>query len=342
MTLYMVFEALKNNRLTLDTEMTVSKRASRRPKSRLGLKKGRKISIRDAISALIIKSANDAATVVAEHLGGTETRFAQIMTAKARQLGMTRTTFTNASGLPDRRQISTARDMAKLAIAIRRDFPERFKLFSMKRFRYKGRDHNNSNRLLVLYKGTDGIKTGYVRASGYNILVSVKRNGHRLIAAVFGGRSANRRDHHTKILLQRTFKMLAENDRLDSPGAKQASRNSQKNREPSGRISLERIAADDPSAEDDLNDNGWSVQIGAFNRFAPAHLAAGRAARLVPALRGARVVVESSAAPNQRLYLSRLAGLTEKRANLACRALRKKKMSCLVMRAEDSTAQGDR
>jgi D-alanyl-D-alanine carboxypeptidase len=342
MTLYMVFEALRSKRLSLDTILTVSQRAAKRPSSKLGLKKNQTITVREIIGTLITKSANDAATVIAEKLGGTETKFAQFMTAKARQLGMTRTTFTNASGLPDRRQISTARDMAKLAMALRRDFPEQFKLFSMKSFKYRGVEHRNHNRLLGRYKGTDGIKTGYVRASGYNIVVSVERSGHRLIAAIFGGKSAGKRDRHAKSLLRRTFKMLAENDRLDAPVTKSAAQNLTTANKGSGRITLARIAPAGTGEEDDLNDDSWSVQVGAFNRFAPAHLAAGRAARLVPALRGARIVVESNISTKEQIYLSRLSGLTEKRANSACDVLKKKKMSCLVMREDDNTAQGDR
>ena len=342
MTLYLVFEALRGKRLSPDTKLTVSKRASRRPASKLGLKKGQTITVRDVIGALITKSANDAATVIAEKLGGTETRFAQFMTARARQLGMTRTTFTNASGLSDRRQKSTARDMAKLAMALRRDFPERFKLFSMKSFKFRGLEHRNHNRLLKQYKGTDGIKTGYVRAAGYNIAVSVERDGRRLIAAIFGGKSAGRRDRHAKTLLRRVFKMLAENDRLDAPQPKLTAPKNTKRRRGSKKISLARIAPTGLGEDDDLTDDSWSVQVGAFNRFAPAHLAAGRAARLVPALRGARVVVESSSSSKERIYLSRLSGLTEKRANGACNALRRKKMSCLVMRDDNNTAQGDR
>lgn len=342
MTLYMVFEALRSKRLSFDTILTVSQRAAKRPSSKLGLKKEQTITVREIIGALITKSANDAATVIAEKLGGTETRFAQIMTARARQLGMTRTTFTNASGLPDRRQISTARDMAKLAMALRRDFPERFKLFSMKSFKYRGLEHRNHNRLLGQYEGTDGIKTGYVRASGYNIVVSVQRSGHRLIAAIIGGKSAGKRDRHAKTLLRRTFKMLAENDRLDAPVSKSAAKNLTTANKGSRRITLARIAPAGSREEDDLNDDSWSVQVGTFNRFAPAHLAAGRAARLVPALRGARVVVDSNVSTKDQVYLSRLSGLTEKRANSACDALKKKNMSCLVMREDNNTAQGDR
>jgi len=232
--------------------------------------------------------------------------------------------------------------MVKLAAALRRDFPERFKLFSMKSFKYKRRTYKNNNRLLVLYKGTDGIKTGYVQDSGYNIIVSVKRKGHRLIAAVFGGRSANRRDHHTKILLQRTFKTIAENDRLDGKSNIVVAPTSVPSKPGSKRVSVAGIAPTETTEEDDINDDSWSVQVGSFDRFAPAHLAAGRAARLVPALRGARVVVGSSASQDKRVYISRLSGLTARRANNACRSLKKKKMSCRVVRNEHNTAQGDR
>ena len=220
---------------------------------------------------------------MAEKLAGTETRFAQIIPSRARQLGITRTTFTNASGLPGRRQISTARDMAKLAMALRRDFPERFKLFSMKSFKYSGLEYRNHNRLLKQYKGTDVIKTGYVRASGYNIVVSVERNGRRLIAAIFGGKLAGKRDSHAKTPLRRTFAILAENDRLDAPQPKLAKPNNTALNRGSKRITLARIAPAGANKEDDLNDDSWSVQVAAYNRFAPAHLAAGHAARLVSA-----------------------------------------------------------
>jgi len=342
MTLYLVFEALKAKRVAMNTVLTVSKQASRSPASKLGLKKDQTITVEEVIGALITKSANDAAIVIAEKLAGTETRFAQIMTARARQLGMSRTTFTNASGLPDRRQISTARDMAKLAMALRRDFPVYFKLFSMKSFKFRGLEHRNHNRLLAQYEGTDGIKTGYVRASGYNIVVSVERDGRRLIAAIFGGKSARRRDHHAKVLLRNTFKMLAENDRLDTVSPTTAAAKMPAPPPGSKKITMARIAPAGANEEDDLNDDSWSVQVGAFSRFAPAHLAAGRAARLVPALRGARVVVESSTLGEERVYHSRLSGLTEKRANGACEALKKKNMSCIVMREDSNTAQGDR
>ena len=181
MTLYMVFDALERGKLQMKQRLYVSRHASRMSPSRLGLKRGRTIRVREAILALITKSANDAAVVLAEAIGGTESEFAQLMNKKGRQLGLERTTFRNASGLPDRRQLSTARDMTTLARALIKDFPMYYHYFSVKTFRYRGRAYNNHNKLLWTYKGLDGIKTGYIRASGYNLVASATREGRRLL-----------------------------------------------------------------------------------------------------------------------------------------------------------------
>jgi len=153
MTLYLVFEALKAKTITMDKLLPVSAYAAGRPPSKLGLRKGQRISVRDAIGALITKSANDVASVVAEGLGGTEARFAHMMTVRARKLGMSRTTFRNASGLPNSKQTSTVRDMARLGIALQRDFPEYYGLFATKAYDYKGQSYRNHNRLLTAYDG---------------------------------------------------------------------------------------------------------------------------------------------------------------------------------------------
>ena len=209
MTLYMTFEALETGRWKLNQKLKASKRAAGMSPSKLGLKAGDRITVKDAILALITKSANDAAVVIAESLGGTEIEFAKMMTAKAKQLGMKRTSFRNASGLPNRRQKSTARDMAKLAIALRRDFPKHYAYFSTQKFSYRGRTYRNHNKLLARYEGTDGIKTGYIRASGFNLVASVTRNNRRLIGVVFGGKSSRSRDAHMVKLLDRSFKKVA-------------------------------------------------------------------------------------------------------------------------------------
>ncbi len=208
MTLYLAFEALEKGRLKPGQRLKVSKRAQGMPASKLGLKRGSTITVQDAILSLVTKSANDAAVVLAEAMGGTEVEFAKLMTAKARQLGMTKTAFRNASGLPNRRQLSTARDMAALAQALIRDYPQHYHVFSATSFKYNGRRYRNHNRLLKTYAGTDGIKTGYIRASGYNLVASTVRRGKRLIAVVFGGKSARSRDSHITKLLNQGFDQM--------------------------------------------------------------------------------------------------------------------------------------
>lgn len=205
MTLYLTFEALTRHRLQLDQRFEVSRRAVDMAPSRLGLRVGQRIRAEEAILALVTKSANDAAVVLAEALGGSEHKFAKMMNDKARELGLTRTTFRNASGLPDRGQVSTARDMATLGRALLRDFPQYYRVFSVTDFRYGDRTYHNHNRLLESYSGADGIKTGYTRASGFNLAASVKRGEHRLIAVVFGGETAKSRDQHMVELLDRAF-----------------------------------------------------------------------------------------------------------------------------------------
>ena len=210
MTLYLLFEAIDNGRLSLDSKLKISKRAARQPPSKLGLRAGKTIRVKDAISALIVKSANDIAVVVAETLGKTEKGFAEKMTRKAHALGMSRTTFRNASGLPNRGQRSTARDMARLARALMRDFPHRYHYFDDQRFRYAGKEHRTPNRLLGNYRGLDGMKTGYIRASGFNLVASAERDGRRIIAVVFGGRTSRSRNAHMANLLDLGFTRLAE------------------------------------------------------------------------------------------------------------------------------------
>ena len=209
MTLYLLFEAVDQGRLGLNQKLPVSRRAAGMPPSKLGLKRGQSIRVKDAIKALVTKSANDVAVVVAEALGGSEQKFARLMTEKARTLGMTRTTFRNASGLPNNRQLSTARDMARLARALQRRYPHHYAVFKTKAFSYKGRRYKNHNKLLSNYAGTDGIKTGYTHASGFNLAASTVRDGRRLIAVVFGGKTAKSRDRHMRKLLDRSFAKLA-------------------------------------------------------------------------------------------------------------------------------------
>lgn len=194
MTLYLAFQALDDGRWTLDQPLWVSAHAAQQPPTKLGLRPGQSISVEDAMLALVTKSANDAAAVIAENLAGTEDIFARRMTTKARALGMSETSFRNASGLPDPYQITTARDMATLALALIHHFPHYYHYFSTQHFYYKGRAIANHNHMLGVYAGVDGIKTGFTRSSGYNLVASALRGNQRLIGVVLGAPSSSTRN----------------------------------------------------------------------------------------------------------------------------------------------------
>ncbi|WP_416355740.1 serine hydrolase [Aureimonas phyllosphaerae] len=202
MTLYMLFDALESGRATLSTPMKVSAYAAARPPSKLGLKTGSTLSVEEGIMGLVTRSANDASVVIGEFLGGTESRFAEMMTAKARKLGMSRTTFQNANGLPNDAQMTTARDMATLGIALREHFPQYYKYFSTRSFKFRGQTIGNHNRLLGRVEGVDGIKTGFINKSGFNLVTSVVRGDRKLVAVVMGGRTARSRDDHMAELVK--------------------------------------------------------------------------------------------------------------------------------------------
>lgn len=208
MTLYLAFEAISEGRLKPTDLITVSARAASQPPTKLGLAAGEQITVDDAMKAIAVKSANDMAVALAEHIGGTEQRFAALMTLRGQELGMSNTRYVNASGLPDSRQISTARDIAILSRAVMRDFPQYYSYFSLRSFTYRGVTVNNHNRLLGQMWGVDGLKTGYTNASGYNLAASAVRDGRRLIAVVLGGRSTVTRDDHVEDLLLTGFDVM--------------------------------------------------------------------------------------------------------------------------------------
>ena len=208
MTLYLLFDELEAGRLTMDSKLKVSAQAAGQPPSKLGVKKGSTITVRTAIDALIVKSANDVAVVVAESISGSEWRFAQKMTQKARKLGMRRTTFRNASGLPNRKQVTTARDMATLGRRLMQDHPDYWHHFSTKRFTWNGRTYRTHNALVRSFEGADGLKTGYTRRSGYNLATTAKRDGQHLIGIVLGGRSGRTRDAHMRKILAEGFSAI--------------------------------------------------------------------------------------------------------------------------------------
>jgi D-alanyl-D-alanine carboxypeptidase len=233
MTLYMLFERLESGKLSLDSALRVSEHASDQAPTKLGLREGQTISVEDAIKGLITRSANDAAVVVAENLAGSEEEFARQMTRKARALGMNHTTYRNASGLPDSAQVTTARDQATLGRAIQERFPRYYKYFSTRSFTFRGQRISNHNRLLGSVEGVDGIKTGYIRASGFNLVTSVRRKGRHVVAVVLGGASAGARDarmrqllaaHVDKAATRKTAPMIAEAPVRDAPTPRAAAR----------------------------------------------------------------------------------------------------------------------
>ncbi len=356
MTLYMLFEALEDGSMTLDQRLPVSRRAAGMPPSKLGLKRGGSISVEDAIMALTTKSANDVAVVVAEALAGKETTFAKKMTEKAREIGMSRTTFRNASGLPNRGQKSTARDMVRLAKALMENYPQYYHYFSVRSFTYNGRTYRSHNRLLKGYKGTDGIKTGYTRASGFNLVSSVERNGRRIIAVVFGGKTSRSRDRHMVKLLDRGFTKLASmgvktipevpgRNPFQTPPVAVAEAEAAKPEHVPAALrtrpvkpvaaSSQIATADamDMPAEAELLTNDWTVQVGAFSRFKAAHSSAKAALEVAPrVLQGAKVAIERVDSTNiGTLYRSQLTGLYEQQARNACQELKAAEMNCVVL-----------
>ena len=203
MTLYLVFEDLKSGRISKKSRLVMTKAGARRPPSKLGLRVGRSISMQQAILALVTKSANDVSTAIGDKLSGSEAKFAKRMTLKARQLGMMRTTFKNANGLTAKGQTTTAADMAKLGLALREHFPRYYKYFSTRQFRFGKRRYGNHNKLLGRVRGVDGIKTGYTRASGFNLVSSVSSRDRRIVAVVMGGRSGRSRNAQMRKLIKR-------------------------------------------------------------------------------------------------------------------------------------------
>ena len=329
MTMYMVFEALEDGRLKFRQPISVSARAAAQPPSKLGFKPGGSILVEDAILALATKSANDVATAIAEELGGTERNFALAMTATARKLGMSRTTFRNASGLPHRGQLTTARDMAKLARALLRRFPQHYHYFSVRSFEYGGNRYRNHNRMLGKYDGLDGIKTGYINASGFNLVASAVRDNRRLIGVVFGAKNPKRRGRHMAKLLDKGFRtprttVMAKGDLKGPAGARFAG--------PTPRPDEATAFTSSASA------GAWAIQVGAYRKPQPAQKIARVAYNTASEYLGdGTVTVIRQASGNRRpYYLARIHGIGGNEARQACRKLRGKGMDCLRLRLQGS------
>ena len=344
MTLYLVFDALKSKKISMNSKFKVSKRATRQPPSKLNLSAGSNITVKNAILALVTKSANDVATVIAENLGKSERNFAKLMTRKAKKLGMTRTTFRNASGLPNRGQLSTARDMATLGIAIRKNHPKFFKLFKTKSFIYKGVKYTNHNNLLGSYSGTDGIKTGYTNASGFNLVASVERNGQRIIGVVFGGKKARSRDKHMVTLLNKYFKTS-----LSKPLVRIAKPSELPKTRPKIVVAEKNIKNFKIPPEiinniipNDIEED-WFIQIGAFKNRLNAHKAARNARNIVPEQLGnlpaslSKITKSSTNNNLQYLWRVRFVELAENQARSVCAELWTSGLSCIPLPSNNNS-----
>ena len=343
MTLYLTFDALNAGTLKLNEPVHVSVTAARAKPTKLGLKAGQTITVENLIQALTVKSANDAAVVLAERLGGSEAAFADMMTAKARNLGMMRTTFKTANGLPHPEQKTTARDMAKLASNILNNHRRYYHYFGQTHFAYGGRRYKNTNKLLHWLEGVDGFKTGYTRASGYNLIISAQRDGRRLIAVVLGGASGKSRNTHMQDLVERGFDVmgvapvtslppvdivrepvpdLEERQVATTHAVRLRGRDSQPVAVVTG---AEPIRMSALSMEDK-----WAIQIGAFR-------GADEAQAQLDAVTGLHGLTANSAKVKpltrngQTLYRARYEGLTVTQAQTACKALANLATGCLIV-----------
>ncbi len=357
MTLYMLFEALESGQVALDDTITASAEAASRPASKLGLRAGQTLRVEDAIRALIIQSANDVAVAVAEHLHEDEARFAAVMTLRARELGMTNTVFRNASGLPDAAQHTTARDVARLAYALHQDFPQYYGYFSETRFRWNGVTHRNHNSLVGRQDGVDGLKTGYIRASGFNLAASAERDGHRIVAVVMGGVSASVRDAHARELIEAAFSALnarsegrmlaAMNMPRLNPVREQEILTAELTTLPAQ--TAQGSAPGAPAAQVELADldaaprprpftpaatpEGWSVQVGAFTSqaAASARLESVAMMGLRSLLGEAQARVEPLERNGRQLWRARYAGLNGDNARSICQRLEASGESCFAV-----------
>ncbi|WP_455874861.1 serine hydrolase [Rhizobium yanglingense] len=363
MTLYLTFEALNRGKITWDTPIVMSKYASSRPPTKLGVKAGGMITVREAVYGMIVKSANDAAAAVGETLAGSESNFARVMTQKARQLGMNHTVFYNASGLPDKRQVTTARDMSTLGVALLKHYPREYRLFSMTAFTFRGKTIRGHNNLMVRYQGMDGIKTGYTNASGFNLVSAVRDGNRRVVGVVLGGRTARSRDAQMAALLDKYLGRASSGGRLlasvgakqpvevasaaadtDAPLAAAAPRSEgETGNAPfalgysdTAAVPLERPAALEEMAnagKPQPSTRGWQIQISAAPSADAAHalLAQAKSAGGM-ALKSATPYTEAFGTGANAIYRARFVGFeSEQAATAACEALKKRSYDCVLL-----------
>lgn len=343
MTLYVLFKELQNGKIKMNTQMPVSAHAAGQEPTKLGVKAGGTLSVSHAIQALVTKSANDAAVVVAEYLSGTESHFSEKMTQQARLLGMNRTTFKNASGLPNPYQITSARDMAKLSRALYKDFPQFFNYFRLKSFNYKGENHRNHNHLLGKVSGVDGFKTGYTAASGFNLAATAERydaanKKHRLIVVVLGGPTRFWRDQRVESLLETHFqkKGIGEARLMEATYRQDSSELDTLVQEmaPDQKPKLQQARwVQPPHVGVALNTpkhsaGKWRVQVGAYGNKKDA-LAAATSAQAT--IQKGSAIAQSAKNGKKYLHLAQVQGLSQETATKLCKTLKSKGQDCLLL-----------
>ena len=355
MTLYLAFEALASGKIQLDDPVVFSPRAAAQSPTKLGVRAGDSITVLQAMQGMVTRSANDAAVAMAEKLGGTEQRFAALMTLRAQELGMSNSHFANASGLPDSRQLTTARDIAILSRAVMRDYPQYYRLFSTKDFQFRGQSIRNHNGLLYRMDGVDGLKTGFTNASGFNLAVSAVRDNRRLIAVVMGGPTVATRDKVAEGLLLTGFDVMNRRARgeqitvaqnfFEPPQLAEAPTPSmqQGDTEAGLKIALassppparaSKIQIVEPKSVPKLNGKGasaagrWTIQVGSFSSRSDAKeqlsIVEKKFGKHVDDAKG---LTEKDGAK----YRARFSGMSEKDAKAACSALKAKKQPCAVI-----------
>jgi D-alanyl-D-alanine carboxypeptidase len=347
MTLYLLFQALEEGEIGLDDQIRVSRAAASASPSRLDLVAGSTIRVEDAIRALVIKSANDVAVAVGERLSGNERRFAQHMTTRGEELGLQSTIFQNASGLPNTRQTTTARDMARLAVALNRDFPQYLHYFQETSFVWNGTTYENHNSLVGRVDGVTGLKTGYIRASGFNVVVTATRGDHRLITVVLGGPTAASRDAHAEELLEAAFDALesrAESQmfaRLDSPrvnpARNQIEMGSARNAPPveiqmADDTSIIPASFQDPEQTLRVASSGhWSIQVGAYNSVDAAHTRLSALASTSSQFGNAQPAARAIEIDGNRLWRARFEALSAIQADNLCNLLAAQEQPCFTI-----------
>lgn len=359
MTLYLTFSALDKGWLNMDSPLPISEWAASQEPSNLDLIAGDTITVREAILALIVKSANDVAVVLAESMAPSEGMFAEMMTQAAAQLGMYRTVFKNASGLHNPEQFSCAQDMAVLTLAMIKNFPKYYPLFATQSFSYHGRDYHTHNHVLLDYEGAEGLKTGYISAVGYNIISTAKKHGNRLVGVVMGDQSVRERDAYVKALLDMGFEKVKRQKQAVDRGLIQPAFNPLQRRAMVGNLNMavfaplmkrqlqkslalgkkfkknwKPIAPSSQLAYGAPLDSHWAIQIGAFHSQEKALSMANRALSF---LQNTNCSVQTQR-KHEGIYRSRLTGFQSKQlAEEACRTLTNKNYSCFVL-----AAQGDK